>query len=64
MLSEKVEKILETVKNVDLDNTNENIRKAELLADKYSHVQPKTYSVPMERFAGLPEFHNEKNACY
>ena len=64
MLTEKVEKILQKLDKNDPRPANESIRRAEMLSDKFHDVKPKTYSVPMERFIGIPAFHNEKNACY
>ena len=40
----------------------EHIKRAEKLAEKFKHVEPETYSVPMEKFFGLPSFQNDSDS--
>ena len=40
----------------------EHIKRAEKMAEKFKHIEPETYSVPMEKFFGLPSFRNDSNA--
>lgn len=50
---DRVEKLLEKTD----DQRTKALREAEMLADRYSDIQPDTYSVPMEKFFGLPAFY-------
>ena len=46
----------------DQVSAKQRIRRAEKLAEKFKHVKPETYSVPMERFYGLPEPQSDNSA--
>lgn len=60
-LVERVEALVKDVDTAAKDKSGA-IENAEKLADKYRDVKPKSFSIPMERFHGLPAFHSEKNA--
>ena len=53
---DQIKKRLEKVEKTD-DQRAKALREAEMLADRYSDIQPDTYSVPMEKFFGLPAFY-------
>jgi len=56
-------KVLERLKEADDQlSTKEHIRRAEKLAEKFKDVEPESYSVPMERYYGLPAFEQDKIA--
>lgn len=54
-LVQKVEKLVEQAAKEE-QQRDQALRDAEALADRYKDVQPRTYSVPMEKFLGLPAF--------
>lgn len=54
-MSSLAEKVKEAVKEAEKSVPHwEHVRRAERLSDKFKDVRPETYSVPIERFAGLP----------
>ena len=54
-------KVLEKLMEADDQiSTKEHIRRAEKLADKFKDVEPESYSVPMEKYYGLPAFEKNK----
>lgn len=60
-LTREVERRLEELEKLEASKAKA-LRDAEALADRFENVRPKTYSLPMERYLGLPDFHNEHNA--
>lgn len=44
----------------DQMSVKEHIRRAERLSEKFKDVEPESYSVPMEKYYGLPAFQTEK----
>ena len=57
------EKILELVRESDDQMSNkQHIQRAEKLSDKFKDVEPETYSVPMEKYFGLPAHQTDKKA--
>lgn len=54
-LSQKVERLVDQAAKDDVYKDRA-LRDAEMLADRYKDVQPKTYSIPMEKFHGLPAY--------
>ncbi|MGU9977824.1 MAG: hypothetical protein ACNYNY_03960 [Candidatus Oxydemutatoraceae bacterium WSBS_2016_MAG_OTU14] len=57
-----VKKVEDIVRNIDTATKEKSdaIENAEKLADEYKDVKPQSFCIPMERFHGLPTFHNEK----
>jgi|688.fasta_scaffold2437617_2 hypothetical protein len=54
-LVQRVEKLREQIA-ADDQVREKALEDAEALSDLFKDVKPKTYSVPMERFLGLPAF--------
>ena len=56
-VEEKLKKLEAGAELVELDGA---LAEAERMADQFSDVKPETYSVPIERYAGIPVFRQEK----
>jgi hypothetical protein len=42
---------------------NAALERAEKLADQFADIKPQPLAMPMEKYFGTPQFHNDKNAC-
>ena len=61
-LTDRVQQIQEGLK-LHKDRRSQALERAERLAEQFADIRPQPIAMPMEKYFGLPSFHNDKNAC-
>lgn len=61
-LTDRVRRLKEE-QNKSRDRRSKALERAEELAERFADIRPQPMAMPMEKYFGLPRFHNDKNAC-